>query len=205
MQLEAIEVIVLADIFKTVSVLKCLDCLLPAQDFIALLPIFGEALLDLSVAWTYRRGYFTTSSGWAAWQFDQMLRKTLWSKEWGKLLRAAHFDTPDMLLLLGSAYKILKLCGYNPPMGQTRPFMSRRSMANPAVVHALVLCAMDLSPISEEVIDTGRRALILRCTNQAEKREVFSYQVEWANRMGSHCWYGEDEHLLNGPSGLRMD
>ena len=205
MQLEAIEVIVFADIFKTVAVLKCLDCLLPAQDFIALLPIFGEALLDLSVAWTYRRGYFTTSSGWAAWQFDQMLRKTLWSKEWGKLLRAAHFDTPDMLLLLGSAYKILKLCGYNPPMGQTMPFMSRRSMANPAVVHALMLCAMDLSPISEEVIDTGRHALILRCTNQAEKREVFSYQVEWANRMGSHCWYGEDEHLFYGPSGLRMD
>ena len=191
--------------FKIVAVLKCFDSFLPAQDFIALMPLFGEALLVMSAVWACRRGYWTTSSGWAAWQFDQTVRRTLWSKEWGKLLRAAGLGTPDMLLLIGSAYKILKLCGYNPPMGQTRPFMSRRSMANPAVVHALVLCAMDLSPISEEVIDTGRRALILRCTNQAEKREVFSYQVEWANRMGSHCWYGEDEHLLNGPSGLRMD
>lgn len=205
MQLEAIEVVVFVDIFKSLAVLKCLDCLLPTQDFIALLPIFGEALLEMSGVWACRKGYWTTSSGWAAWQFDQMLRRTLWSKEWGKLLRTARFDTPDMLLLLGSAYKILKICGYNPPMGQTVPFMSRRCGANPAVVHALLLCAMDLSPISEEVIDTGRRALILRCTNQAEKKEVFSYQVEWANRMGSYCWYGDDEASQDYCVGLRMD
>ena len=186
------------DMFKTVAVLKCLDRLLPAQDFIALLPLFGESLLMMSAVWACRRGYWTTSSGWAAWQFDQTVRRTLWSKEWGKLLRAAGLGTPDMLLLLGSAYKILKLCGYKPPMGQTVPFLQR--FANPAVVHALVLCAMDLSPISEEVIDTARRALILRCTNKAEKREVFSYQAEWANRMGSHCWAGDDEE-----SGFRID
>ena len=113
-------------------------------------------------------------------------------------LREAGFETCDMLLLVGSAYKILKTCGLQPPLGLRAPVFER--LANMVVVHALLLCAMDLTCISEDVIESGRRALLRRFVNAAEKRELFSHQASWANRMGSHCWYGEDESL-----GLRMD
>ena len=127
------------------TLLKVLARLLRANEFVSLFPIFGKDALEQSDVWIMQRGSWTSVSHWAAWQFGQSVRRTLWSKELGMQLRAVGFDTCDMLLILGSAYKILSMCGWQPPMGHRVPSFGR--LANMLVVHALVLCAMDVSSI----------------------------------------------------------
>ena len=196
MQLEAVAVAA-PGFFKTAIVLKFFFVLLPAKDVVALFPIFGRVVLEQSTVWTLQMGYWTSVSPWACWQFDQAVRRTLWSQELGLQLRKVGFGTSDMLLIVGSAYAILRDCGYKSPMGQRVSVVGH--LANMSVVHALVLCAMDLSSVKEEVIETGRLAFI-EGRSDLQKRELLTFQVEWANRLGSYCWFGEDESL-----GLRMD
>ena len=108
-------------------------------------------------------------------RWETTLKRTLWSKDVGKMLRSSGLQTSQMMEVVAKAYWQLDLSRDQPPIQRVglRP-----------MTFALVLMALELTSFSTDCVEEARTRL-LRQIPTADKADVLRAQARLATRLGS--------------------